>query len=41
MDHAVADEDLHGGDRVVQFEPQGPEDEEAADQETDVFNYVF
>jgi hypothetical protein len=26
------------GDRVVQFEPQGPEDEEAADQETDAVN---
>lgn len=29
------------GDRVVQFEPQGPEDEEAAEQETDTVNYVF
>lgn len=30
-----------GGDRVVEFEPQGPEDEKPADQETDVLNYVI
>ncbi len=29
------------GDRIVAFEPQGPEDEEAAEQETDAVNYVF
>ena len=29
------------GDKVASFEPQGPEDEEAADQETDSVNYVF
>jgi hypothetical protein len=32
---------FYGGDKVVEFEPQGPEDEEAADQETDYINYVF
>ena len=30
-----------GSDEVVRFEPQGPEDEEAAQQETDYVNYVF
>lgn len=29
-----------GGDRVVTFNPRGPEDEEAADQETDYVNFV-
>lgn len=27
------------GDRIVSFEPQGPEDEDAAKQETDIANY--
>jgi len=30
-----------GGDRVVSFQPFGPEDEEKADQATDYINYVF
>ncbi len=30
-----------GGDEVVQFEPVGPEDVGAAQQETDYINYVF
>jgi hypothetical protein len=30
-----------GGDQVVQFDPVGPEDEEAAQQETDYVNHVF
>jgi len=30
-----------GGDQVVQFEPVGPEDEDAAQQETDYCNHVF
>lgn len=30
-----------GGDQVVQFDPVGPEDEEAAEQETDYVNHVF
>jgi len=30
-----------GSDEVVRFEPGGPEDEEAAQQETDYINYVF
>ncbi len=30
-----------GSDEVVRFEPFGPEDEEAAQQETDYVNYVF
>ncbi len=29
------------GDRVVEFEPEGPEDEDAAEQETDAVNYQF
>lgn len=29
-----------GGDQVVQFDPQGPEDEAAAEQETDYVNFV-
>lgn len=29
------------GERVVEFEPEGPEDVEAAQQETDYINYVF
>ena len=29
------------GDKVVEFEPVGPEDEEAAEQETDYVNHVF
>lgn len=29
------------GDRVVEFNPEGPEDEAAAEQETDTVNYVF
>ena len=28
------------GDRVVQFDPKGPEDQEAAEQETDYINHV-
>jgi hypothetical protein len=28
------------GDKVVQFDPKGPEDQEAADQETDYVNHV-
>ena len=28
------------GDRVVQFEPKGPEDQDAAEQETDYINHV-
>lgn len=27
------------GDKIVAFEPQGPDDEESADQETDITNY--
>ena len=30
-----------GSDEVVRFEPVGPEDEEAAQQETDYVNYVY
>lgn len=30
-----------GADEVVRFEPVGPEDEEAAEQETDYVNHVF
>lgn len=30
-----------GSDEVVKFEPVGPEDEEAAQQETDYINHVF
>src|SRR3954471_6654231 len=30
-----------GTDEVVRFEPVGPEDEEAAQQETDYVNHVF
>jgi hypothetical protein len=30
-----------GGDEVVKFDPVGPEDEDAADQETDYVNHVF
>jgi len=30
-----------GGDDIVRFEPQGPEDEKAAKQATDYINYVF
>jgi len=30
-----------GGDQVVQFQPVGPEDEDAAQQETDYVNHVF
>ena len=30
-----------GNDEVVRFEPVGPEDEEAAQQETDYVNHVF
>ncbi len=29
-----------GGDEIVQFEPRGPEDEDAAKQETDYINFV-
>lgn len=28
------------GDKVVQFEPKGPEDQDAADQETDYINHI-
>lgn len=30
-----------GSDQAVRFDPEGPEDEEAAEQETDYCNYVF
>jgi hypothetical protein len=30
-----------GGDTIVRFEPQGPEDEQAAQQATDYVNYIF
>src|SRR6478609_8184009 len=30
-----------GGDEIVRFEPTGPEDVEAAQQETDYVNHVF
>ncbi len=30
-----------GGDHIVRFEPQGPEDEAKANQATDYINYVF
>lgn len=30
-----------GGDHIVRFEPQGPEDEQKANQATDYINYVF
>ena len=30
-----------GGDNIVRFEPQGPEDEKAAQQATDYVNYIF
>lgn len=30
-----------GGDQAVEFDPVGPEDEEAAQQETDYCNHVF
>lgn len=30
-----------GGDQVVRFDPVGPEDEKAAEQETDYVNHVF
>src|SRR6185295_12264517 len=30
-----------GGDEVVKFDPVGPEDEAAAEQETDYVNHVF
>ena len=30
-----------GGDAIVRFEPQGPEDEQKAQQATDYINYVF
>jgi hypothetical protein len=29
-----------GGDQVVKFDPEGPEDIQAAEQETDVLNYI-
>lgn len=29
------------GDRIVRFEPQGPEDEQEADTRTDYINYIF
>lgn len=29
------------GDEVVKFEPVGPEDEDAAQQETDYINHIF
>jgi hypothetical protein len=32
---------FYGGDEVVMFDPVGPEDEEAAQQETDYVNHVF
>jgi hypothetical protein len=30
-----------GGDEVVKFDPEGPEDVKSAEQETDYINYVF
>jgi hypothetical protein len=30
-----------GGDSIVRFEPQGPEDEQKAQQATDYINYIF
>lgn len=30
-----------GGDHIVRFEPQGPEDEEGSNQATDYVNYIF
>jgi hypothetical protein len=30
-----------GGDHIVRFEPQGPEDEQKAQQATDYVNYIF
>lgn len=30
-----------GGDTIVRFEPQGPEDEQKASQATDYINYIF
>lgn len=30
-----------GGDEIVRFEPQGPEDEQKAKQATDYINYIF
>lgn len=30
-----------GGDSIVKFEPQGPEDEQSAQQATDYINYIF
>src|SRR6185312_8668106 len=30
-----------GGDKIVEFKPTGPNDEAAAEQETDVVNHVF
>jgi hypothetical protein len=30
-----------GGDTIVRFEPQGPEDEKKAEQATDYVNYIF
>src|SRR5678809_58817 len=30
-----------GGDHIVKFEPQGPEDEKNAQQATDYVNYIF
>jgi hypothetical protein len=30
-----------GGDNIVRFEPQGPEDEKKAEQATDYVNYIF
>jgi hypothetical protein len=30
-----------GGDTIVRFEPQGPEDEQSASQATDYINYIF
>lgn len=32
---------FHGSDEVVRFEPVGPEDEQAAQQETDYVNHVY
>lgn len=32
---------FYGGDKVVEFSPRGDEDVEAAEQETDVCNYIF
>ncbi len=41
MDDAQPDAHLHRGDSVVRFVPEGPEDEEVAEQATKYVNHVF